>query len=70
MRRRAVVGTRRDTYLETERMTLRRFTEADVDDLAALHGHPAVMRRIDDGRPVPRAVVQDRTVPQILREYQ
>lgn len=58
-----------DTYLETERMTLRRFTEADVDALAALHGHPDVMRHIDDGRPVPRAVVEQEELPHFLREY-
>jgi len=54
--------------LETERMTLRRFTGADVDAPAALHGHPDVMRHIDDGRPVPRAVVEQQ-LPRFLREY-
>ncbi|MFI8497601.1 GNAT family N-acetyltransferase [Streptomyces sp. NPDC085524] len=58
-----------DTYLETERMTLRRFTEADVDALTALHGHPDVMRHIDDGCPVPRTVVEQQQFPHILREY-
>ncbi|MEV6976068.1 GNAT family N-acetyltransferase [Kitasatospora sp. NPDC093806] len=58
-----------ETYLDTERMTLRRFTGADVDALAALHGHPDVMRHIDDGRPVPRAVVERQQLPRILREY-
>jgi RimJ/RimL family protein N-acetyltransferase len=57
-----------DTYVETARMTLRRFTGADVEALAALHGHPDVMRYIDDGRPVPRAVVAQE-LPRILREY-
>ncbi|MFJ6013212.1 GNAT family N-acetyltransferase [Streptomyces sp. NPDC092952] len=56
-------------HLETERMTLRRFTGADVDSLAALHGHPDVMRWIDDGRPVPRDVVEQHQLPGILREY-
>jgi RimJ/RimL family protein N-acetyltransferase len=55
--------------LETSRLLLRRFTEADVDNLASLHGDPEVMRYIDDGRPVPRAVVEDETLPAILREY-
>jgi RimJ/RimL family protein N-acetyltransferase len=55
--------------LETSRMLLRSFDAADVDDLAALHGDPAVMRYIDDGRPVPRAVVAEETLPAILREY-
>ncbi|HTJ67404.1 MAG TPA: GNAT family N-acetyltransferase [Actinospica sp.] len=58
-----------DLYLETERMTLRRFTAADVEDLVALHGDPVVMARIDDGWPVPRAVVEARTLPGILEEY-
>ena len=58
-----------DTYVETVRMTLRRFTEADVDDLVALHGHPDVMRRIDNGRPVPRTAVVQQQLPCILREY-
>lgn len=55
--------------LETPRLLLRRFTEADVDSLASLHGDPAVMRYIDGPRPVPRAVVADETLPAILREY-
>lgn len=50
-------------------MILRPFTAADLDDLAALHGDPEVMRYIDDGRPVPRAVVEHETLPAILREY-
>jgi RimJ/RimL family protein N-acetyltransferase len=58
-----------DTYLETERMMLRRFTAADVENLVVLHGDPAVMQRIDDGRPVPREVVKSHTLPHILREY-
>lgn len=58
-----------NTYVETERMALRRFTRADVDNLVALHGYPSVMRRIDNGRPAPRAVVEQRQLPDILREY-
>lgn len=58
-----------DIYLETERMTLRHFTRADADDLAVLHGNASVMRRIDNGRPVPRAVVEQQQLPDILREY-
>lgn len=55
--------------METGRMTLRRFTRADVDDLAVLHGHSSVMRCIDNGRPVSRAVVEGQQLPDILREY-
>lgn len=56
-------------HLTTERMQLRRFTEADSAALAALHGIPAVMRYIDNGLPVPRAVVEGETLPGILSEY-
>lgn len=48
-------------------MILRRFTAADVDLLARLHGDPAVMRYIDD--PEPRAAVESTTLPAVLREY-
>ncbi|MER5637230.1 GNAT family N-acetyltransferase [Kitasatospora sp. NPDC002227] len=56
------------SYLTTERMTLRRFTEGDLDDLASLHRHPEVMRYIDDGRPVARAEVE-RQLERLLGEY-
>lgn len=55
--------------LETTRMRLRRFTAADGEVLADLHGDPAVMRYLGDGRPVPRAVVLRQTLAAILREY-
>ena len=57
-------------YLETKRMTLRHFTGADVEDLVALHGDASVMRRIGDGHPVPRKLVESCTLPDIIREYQ
>lgn len=50
-------------------MTLRPFIATDLDDLAALHGDAAVMRHIDDARPVPRSVVENDTLPRIIREY-
>src|SRR5215468_938184 len=55
--------------LQTERLILRRLTRADLDWLAALHGDPQVMRYIDDGSPVPRAVVVEQILPCLLREY-
>jgi RimJ/RimL family protein N-acetyltransferase len=55
--------------LDTARLNLRPFAPADVDDLAALHGDPAVMRSIDDGRPVPREVVAEETLPSYLRAH-
>ncbi|NIJ09951.1 RimJ/RimL family protein N-acetyltransferase [Saccharomonospora amisosensis] len=58
-----------DPVLETTRMRLRRFTAADAEALAALHGDPEVMHYLDDGRPVPPTVVVERNLPAILREY-
>jgi RimJ/RimL family protein N-acetyltransferase len=57
------------TYLETERLMLRRFTPSDVDNLVALDGDPAVMAYLTGGRPTPREVIERRTLPWILREY-
>ena len=53
------------TYLRTRRIVLRRFTTADADWLADLHGDPAVMRYIDVS-PVPRQVVTGETLPVAL----
>jgi RimJ/RimL family protein N-acetyltransferase len=41
-------------FLETSRLTLRRFTEADEDNLVALDRDPEVMRFLNGGRPTPR----------------
>ena len=49
-------------FLETERLALRRFTEADVDHLFALHNDPDVMRFLNGGKPTPREETE--------REYQ
>lgn len=53
----------------TDRLRLRAFTPADVDVLAALDGDPAVRRFLDDGRPVPREVVERETLPALLAQY-
>ena len=46
------------TGLETERLTLRRLTEADADHLVALDGDPAVMRYLSGGSATPREVIE------------
>ena len=43
--------------LKTQRMTLRRFTWSDLDLLVGLNNDPAVMRFLNDGRPVGRTEV-------------
>jgi RimJ/RimL family protein N-acetyltransferase len=54
-------------FCETERLVLRRFTEADVDNLVELLADPAVMRYINGGRPTPRAQVRDEMLPRAMR---
>jgi len=57
-------------FLETERLILRRFTEADVDLLVDLDSDPEVMRFLSGGTPTPRAVIENEILPRFLRYYQ
>ncbi|MER7397075.1 GNAT family N-acetyltransferase [Streptomyces sp. NPDC000151] len=43
--------------LETERLRLRAFTGADLDNLRELHADPEVMRFLDSGQPAPEVLV-------------
>ena len=56
-------------FLETERLVLRRFTEADVENLLDLDGDPEVMRFLTGGKPTPRNVIENKTLPRFLRYY-
>lgn len=53
-------------YLETERLLLRRLTDADVENLFVLDSDPAVMRFINGGKPTPREVIETETLPRLL----
>lgn len=53
-------------YLTTKRLTLRRFTPGDLDDLAALDADPEVMRFLNGGRPTPRERVADVLLPRYI----
>ena len=55
--------------LETQRLTLREFTEADVDNLYELNSDPEVMRYLSAGRPTPREVLRDEIIPFHLGVY-
>jgi RimJ/RimL family protein N-acetyltransferase len=57
-------------FLETDRLLLRRFTEADVDNLVELDSDPEVMRFINGGRPTPREEVDNDLLPAYLAYYQ
>jgi RimJ/RimL family protein N-acetyltransferase len=56
-----------DVYLETDRLVLRHLTVSDADDLVRLHNDPEVMRYLNGGRPTPREVVVDETLPAFIR---
>ena len=58
------------TFLETERLVLRRFTEADVDNLVELDSDPEVMRFINGGRPTPRDEIENDVLPAFLGYYE
>ncbi len=52
--------------LETERLILRRFNEADAEYLFDLDNDPEVMRFINGGTPTPREVIQHDLLPGFL----
>lgn len=53
--------------LGTERLVLRRFTDADVDALVELDGDPEVMRFLTGGQATPRDVVVRERLPKMMR---
>ncbi|MBB4938228.1 RimJ/RimL family protein N-acetyltransferase [Streptosporangium album] len=56
--------------LETDRLTLRRFTETDEDNLVELNGDPEVMRFLTGGRPTPRDEIRNTVLPSFLGYYE
>ncbi|MFJ4876983.1 GNAT family N-acetyltransferase [Streptomyces sp. NPDC088745] len=56
-------------FLETDRLVLRAFTEADADHLCALDGDPDVMRFITGGKPTSPETIRTRTLPRLLHTY-
>ena len=56
--------------LETGRLTLRQFTEDDVDNLFGLNSDPEVMRYISGGKPTPRGKIRDEIIPFHLAVYE
>lgn len=64
-----------DILLQTERLTLRRFTPRDVNNLMTLDSDPDVIRHTnayfrDHGRPPSRKLVQTTTLPNFLERYE
>lgn len=56
-------------FLETDRLRLRRFTAADVDNLVELDSDPQVMFFINAGEPTPREEVEGSILPGFLWYY-
>jgi len=57
-------------YLETDRILLRRFTPADVDNLVELDSDPKVMRYLSGGIATPRDEIENSILPAFLRYYE
>jgi len=56
--------------LQTQRLTLRQFTEDDADNLYELNSDPEVMRYLTGGRPTSREVIRDEVIPFHLAVYE
>jgi RimJ/RimL family protein N-acetyltransferase len=54
------------TLLETERLALRRFTQADGEALFDLDSDPQVMRFLSGGTPTPRNIIETVILPRFL----
>lgn len=57
-------------FLEAERLLLRRFTGADVDNVYDLNSDPDVMRYIDGPVPTPRDEIEHDYLPAYLGYYE
>jgi RimJ/RimL family protein N-acetyltransferase len=57
-------------FLETDRLILRRFTGADVDNLVGLDSDPEVMRFISGGVPTSREEIENDFLPAFLSYYE
>ena len=58
-----------EVLLETDRLILRRFTGADLDDLVDLNSDAEVMRYLTGGTPIPRIEVEEKILPRFLWYY-
>ena len=57
-------------YLETERLLLRQFTVADVDNLFYLDSDPEVMRFLNGGASTPHELIRNHILPAFLSSYE
>ncbi len=59
-----------ETYLRTDRVTLRRFGADDADLLIELDSDPEVMRYLSGGAPTAPEVVREQVLPGLLAAYE
>ena len=57
-------------FLETQRLVLRRFTLADVDNLVSLDADPGVMHFVTGGIPTARDEIENELLPGFLDYYE
>jgi RimJ/RimL family protein N-acetyltransferase len=57
-------------FLETQRLVLRRFTMADVDNLVSLDADPGVMHFVTGGIPTARGEIENELLPGFLGYYE
>ncbi|WP_107655896.1 GNAT family N-acetyltransferase [Nocardia suismassiliense] len=57
-------------YLETDRLTLRHFTQHDAELLIELDSDPDVMRYLSGGVPTPPEKIRNETIPRLLAQYE
>ena len=63
-------GPAMQVFVETQRLVLRRFTMADVDNLVGLDADPDVMNFITGGMPTPRDEIKNEVLPAFLAYYE
>jgi RimJ/RimL family protein N-acetyltransferase len=63
-------GSAMQVFVETQRLVLRRFTMADVDNLVGLDADPDVMNFITGGIPTPRDEIKNEVLPAFLAYYE
>lgn len=57
-------------FMETQRLVLRRFTMADVDNLVSLDADPDVMHFITGGIATSREEIENEILPAFLAYYE
>ncbi len=62
--------SRMTSFVQTERLVLRRFTADDADVLIELDSDPAVMRYLTGGEATAAELVRERDLPSILGAYE